>query len=318
MEKVTKEENLSSTMNANAILVAIEIHKLGLRRRVKAQRASIDDTQVGDNEGQIATKRVGVSKKILDIEESKAISKIDSEFYQDVMDRVLPSNYRRGIYLLPVKLIDWFEQRWVRYGVDREFAVEKLILAYNDGIEASKTALGPLFDPGDYPSEEEVRDAYWVERTYQQVSAPEALSRFSPSLYEQSKDQLREQMEKLAEEARVEMRVGLLELTKHLKDALTPGEDGKQKKLFDSTVQKFKLWLSLFDSRNITGDKELSGVVDQLKAVMGEDVDRKTIRKDEALREKLLESMSEAAVGLEKLVEEKPAGLVGGSLSFDD
>ena len=35
-----------------------------------------------------------------------------------------------------------------------------------------------------------------------------------------STEQIREQMEKLADEARVEMRVGLLELTKHLKNAL--------------------------------------------------------------------------------------------------
>lgn len=321
MDQATSSQTpaeLAEAMNANAILVSIELHKLGLRRKVRATRATIDDTTVGDADGQIQTKRVGVSKKILDIPEAEAIRKLDAALYQDIVARALPANYRRGVYLWPVALVEWLEERWARYLSERQEMIDAFVAAYRDGIEASRVALGPIFDPSDYPDEDEVRESYWAERTYQQVSAPEVLSRFSPSLYREAETQLREQMESLAAEARVEMRVGLLELTKHLRDALTPGEDGKSKKLFQSTVDKFNLWLQLFDSRNITGDEQLAGVVSQLRAVMGEDVDRKTLRKDETIRDRVLETMGQAVTDLDQLVEDKPAGLVGGALNFDD
>jgi hypothetical protein len=295
---------IAAAVNQNALLVCVSVHTLGVRRKVTATRATIDGASVGaDGEGEIDSAHISVQKKLLSCEEFDEILRLDRVFYTMMMQRVISTQYRKGTYLLPVKLLDWFEQEYAAYTKARAEAIEQFLAVYEDRVEESRKALGPIFDRSQYPSVERVREAFSVERSYQQPGIPDHLARINLSLFQEQKAQMEREFAKSACEARATLRAGLLQLVKHLAEKLTPSADGKKKRLHETTVEQLRDFLQLFGDRDITGDRDLGEVVDDLRDLM-DGVDKDLLKNNEAFAGVIQQGLSASAEVIGSMVRE--------------
>ncbi len=301
---------MTSAVNANAILVSVSVHAFGLTRKVRADRATIDGATVrseGANvaEGEIAARHVTVSKKLLSCEEYQEIKTLDGRFYSMMMGRVISTKYRKGSYLLPVTLLDWFEEQYAAYLAERARLIDSFLAVYSQAIDDAQSALGPLFEQSDYPVPARVRESFAVERSYQSIGIPDHLAQVSPTLYQQQKAQLQKATEDAALEARLVLRQGLVEMVAHLRDRLEPNPDGSKKRLHASTIEGLEEWLGLFTARDITGDQELAGVVGSLREIMS-GVDQPLLKRSDDVREQVLGALNAAGALVEGMIEEMP------------
>lgn len=294
---------VTSALNSNSMLIAVSVNKFGIRRKVKADGATINGGEVGTD---IAERSVTVTKKLLKCEEYDAIVKADNAFYTKMMARVIHSHYRKGVYLLPTKLFKWFLDEVNKYIDERDRLVDLFINAYRDRIREAIQDLGPLFNPGDYPMPDEVRKAFAV--TWQSMareSVDERLKLFSPSEYQKQVTELQKSREEACEEVRRTLRAGLMQLVEHLAERLEPDADGALKVLRGSTVDNLSKWLDLFDDRNITNDQDLQDTVKVLRDTM-DGVDRDILKDSDSVREAMLKTLDFSANMLGDMIDKKP------------
>jgi len=79
----------------------------------------------------------------------------------------------------------------------------------------------------------------------------------------------------------------------------------KKPRLKDAAVENFREWLTLFDGRNITNDRQLADLVNKAKQIVGMSTG-KDIRTNETLRKSMASSFAEIKETVSGLVAESP------------
>lgn len=308
VERGTDEQAviLADTVAANAVLVTVRIHAFGIRRKAGA---SLDVSADGER---IDESVLSIGKKLIDSKTYDEIASLDGRFRREVEKRALPSRFRRGTWLLPIRLLDWFEVEVEAYREERAVLVEQLCGEYAGLVEAAEAALGPLFNARQYPDVVMVRACYRVETQYESPGVPKALEAVAPEIFAREGRKLRNAMEEAAREARDALRRGLLAVVGNLQDKLTP-EEGKKKRLSGAAVVNLNEWLELFDARNVTSDGDLSALVERCRGLMA-GVDRDLLKDDETIREQVRGGFAAVTKSLGAMVEDGPVR----RFTFDD
>ena len=294
--------NIATTIDKRTVAIQLEVRKLGVRRKVPSSVVRIRD----QSEEQTDPAALCVSKQLLACKEYDAIAALDAGFKNRLLRFALPSMLRRGVYLIPIDFVDRVDAEIRAYERARRELVEQLVGVYARAVDEARERLSTLFDPGDYPPEEAVREAFTVRVQYIAIDVPANLRRLNAAVFDREVKKLRESMQVAAEEVRTYLRKGLLDLVEHLGERLSPDPaTGKPKILQERTVQNLSEWLSLFDGRNVTNDEELSKIVAQCRqAVSGVDVTM--LRKDEQYREKLSTELGRIKDSLSPMIAERP------------
>ncbi len=296
------EGDVVATLNARTIAVQLEVKRLGVRKKVPTTvikvRDQLDQTTDPD--------ALRVSKELINCAEYDAIVTLDAAFRSRLLKWALPSMLRRGVYLVPVDLIDKIDREIRVYQQSREALVESFVRAYGSAVEDARARLSTLFDSADYPPEEDVRRAFDVRVQYVSFDIPANLKRLSEAVFERERNKLQASMQSAADEVRTYLRQGLLDLVAHLQDRLTPDPTtGKPKIVQARTVEGFQDWLSVFESRNVTDDKQLAALVGKCRRLLT-GVDASAIRKDQTFRDQLSGQLCEVKDSLSKMVVDRP------------
>lgn len=291
---------LAGTVAANALLVTVSIHSFGIRRKA-GKSLSVTEDQSGES---VDEKVLSIGKKLIDSATYDEIAALDGAFRREVERRALPSRFRRGTWLLPIRLLDWFEDELEMYQEDRAKLVDALCAAYAGLIEEARGKLGPLFDARQYPEVDVVRRCYSVDTRYESPGVPAALEAVRPDLFAREANKLRGAMEEAAQAARVALRKGLLDVVATVQDKLTD-EPGKKKRLSEAAIANLQSWLELFDDRNITSDAELSALVERCRGLMA-GVDRDLLKDDAAVAAQVKAGFAEVTTKLGGMVEVAP------------
>ena len=112
-------------------------------------------------------------------------------------------------------------------------------------------------------------------------------------------------MQAATEEITALMRQTLYDMVAHLQEKLTPGDDGKPRILRESAVKNLQEFLSSFDMRNVTDDKDLEEQVAKAKALLS-GTSATQLRNSDLFRDKILNGMKGITSALGTMVEEKP------------
>ena len=298
-----QSSDLAATLNARTIAVQLEIKKLGVRKKVAPTVIKVRD-QAEDKTDPDALR---VSKELISCDQYDAIVTLDSAFRSRLMKRALPSMLRRGVYLVPIDLIEKIDREIRIYQQTRAMLVDQFVQAYGAAVQDAKTRLSTLFDPSDYPPAEDVRAAFDVRVQYVSFDVPANLERLSATVFERERSKLQASMQSAADEVRTYLRKGLLDLVAHLHERLTPDPaTGKPKIIQERTVEGFQDWLSLFEYRNVTDDAELEQLVKKCRQAL-DGADAPSLRKDDKYREQLSAEMAGVKESLGKMIVDRPA-----------
>lgn len=175
---------------------------------------------------------------------------------------------------------------------------------YPAAIERARTlpilegGLGPLFNPGDYPTTAEVEAAFDIERRLVQIEAPNNLT---PEEKAAARAELAADMKDAADTIKDALRNGLLSLLQHGKEVLSTKPGEKPKVIKDSLLENVLGFCDTFALRNSQGDDGLAGIVAECKETLsGFSPDK--LRKFASVRDDAAAKFGELAGKLDTLV----------------
>ena len=284
-----------STLDLAQKTVCVKVHLglLGNTRKVSNSQVEVDaDKQL-----------IRVSKTLLDSEELKAVRSVDGDIRQYLYATCLP--FEAGVHLLPLPLIESVDGKLREFEAQRSALVELFLDAYPTLCEAAAGRLRTLHNPGDYPPIDIVRSKFTFSWQYVSFGVPGQLRELSAKIFDTEREKAARLMSEASAEIQQVLRASLAEMVAHLRDRLTEEPDGKAKRLRESTVQKLRDFLSTFDFRNVTNDRELKEQVEKARALLG-GISTDAIRNTDTLRARIREGMAEIATQMDALVVDRP------------
>lgn len=206
---------------------------------------------------------------------------------QFVYDNTLPWS-DAGLRLLPTQNFQKFAERMNAFDDEFEALVKSFVAIYPSLITAQAMALGDMFRRDDYPTANEIMTKFSFRVNYMPVPVA---GDFRVDVGNQAQDELREQLERLANEridsAMADVRRRLGEHLKRMSDRLTTDTvagETKRRRFHDSLVDGALELCDLVKALNIVGDADLEtarrGLSDCLLGVTPEE-----LRQNDAVRE---------------------------------
>lgn len=298
MSITDKIEQLEPTTNPmdNALCLILEISCLGNTRKVPSNAVQTPADRAF----------LHITKNLIAKSYMKDLTSLHGELRSYISRKCLPASsmFRRGTYLIPTVTVEEVYTKIEEFMTRQSDLVDKLVAVYEAAQEDAKQRLGPLYNPSDYPSKEDVKAAYSIKKKLVAFHTPTKLKEISEAVWNKEVVGFKEDIALATDEIKMVLRAGLSEVTNHLVDKLSPSPDGK--KIFrNSLVENVKEFLEDFNSRNIVNDVELAALVEKAKACIN-GVDAKMLRDDVGTREKVKKDFTTIKDSLDKMMEPAP------------
>jgi hypothetical protein len=299
----------ASNLFEKSIALSLEIGKIGTRKKVSRGKMVLREGE-GEQPDQEA---IGVSKELIDSPEFDAITQLDGSIRNELAKLSLPSPFRKGIYLIPLNLVQRVDAKISNYKSDRAQLIDAFINSYAEAVFSARARLGGLFNGDDYAAAEDVRAAFTVESNYMDLGLPKQLGTINKEIFEREAKAFEAKLTSAADEIQAAMRIAFKELIEHMADRLKPGEDGKPRIFRDTLVLNLKEFMDNFAARNIADDADLKALVDQASAILG-NKSAEELRKSPAYRQDIAKGLSTIKEKLDGMVVCAPIR----KFSFDD
>lgn len=157
---------------------------------------------------------------------------------------------------------------------------------YSFEVAKARAALGDLFNPDEYPTEDEVRASYSFTLNYMPVpEAGDFRLNITAEGQQYLKRQYTEHYRKQLEGAMGSVLGELTESLTHMADRLSVDDEGKKATFRDSMVENMNAMVEKLRTCNITGDPVLEAARQKLASVMA-GVTAEDLRKSDGLRSK--------------------------------
>jgi hypothetical protein len=291
------------------MMVKVSFGRFGNEKRahIKAQQANGSAEVVTSDETTVVTKakaqRFRHVKKLLESPELEAIRKADENIRIWLDSKCVP--YSEGTRLIPNGNLDEVYEKLTHYQqVERPALVDAFLTVYPEQAKQAESDLADQHNPYDFPSVEAVKAKFYFDFKILNFGVPSKLKKVSPAIWKAEQEKAAASFAEVTDLIKTSLRVTLHEMVSNLADKLTPSADGKQKRLWDSTVQQLQEFLNGFDVRNVTDDVELKAQVDKLKLIMvGITADQ--IKESENLKDTLAKEFAAATQVLGTMTEVK-------------
>jgi hypothetical protein len=288
MENVAKDYSKTneSTIQDKCICLSVEFRTYGTSRKVNMDKVTVD----ADKD------RLHISKHILDSDNMEAIHKIYRNTYNWLWTKCLPAPLRKGMYLLPIELVAEVDAKLKNAEEEIRPFIQALKVELPELKEADRRELRSQFSESDYPTEQEIENAFYIDSKYIDFRVPEKLKSIGANLYNKEVEKQARGWEEAAENAREFLRETAQYLIEQFANQLKIEKEGKKGekrgRIYDSTIESLKRFAEDFAARNIAGDDKLLTLVAKVKnAIDGIDAD--ALRGNDRLRSKLADEIEQ-------------------------
>lgn len=281
----------------NTVVLEIHIRQPGFGKYIKSDTFS-ENIGLEDE----LPNAIKICANIVDNRHIKPLKSAKINFTSWLKARAMPSNFlANGMFLVPISLIGVIDEQIAKLETELNTLLDEFQANYQDIIEESKQNLGVHFNPANYPAFESIRQYYKVEARYLTLNVPAALERVNKDLFEKEKAKSQQMWADATQDIRDGLRQGFKGLIDHFIDKLGKDEAGKNKVFHGSTVDKLKEFVTTFADRNLTNDVELANLATDAQALLN-NVDPKSLRKDETFRLSIEEEFKKIQEVAEKLI----------------
>lgn len=300
------DANNSSGINGadvlrRAVCLELKTSILGTLRKVSVDQVEVTP-DAGETEARADKALLRVSKRIIDSEELRKIVSHVTTTRANLRFYAVPTTvFRYGCYGIPLAMVDRVDT--LLQDSERKFRglVADFVAVYPRLIAEAAERLGELYVAADYKTVDEVRRMFKFEYSYSTFDVPSTLQGISSALFEREREKATAKWNEAGAEIRDAMRAGFATMVDQMVEILTPGDDGKPKRFKKSSVDGFREFMATFEGRNITGDAELSGLVEKARKIL-DGASIESIRKDEPIRERLLARFEEVKTAVAPMV----------------
>jgi hypothetical protein len=186
----------------------------------------------------------------------------------------LNSLFRPGVYVIPIESVQAVDDVLQQAVSDIEIVRQGLVDDWQQIIDDGQKRLGDLFDPSDYGSALDAAAEFSMGYRYTPIAeTPAILSYIAAETYKADLERTRSETKKELEAFRGHLRETLFEIVENMRKTLTK-PDGEKRVFGKRFFKRLEEFLGTFDSKNLSDDGALQGVVSQLRLVAnGTDVD---------------------------------------------
>jgi hypothetical protein len=232
-------------------------------------------------------RRIRASKAIMESANLDAIKTKWRQAHNWLGTKCLPGPFRRGVYICPDDLTAEVDQKLKQFEIDAQPYIDALVAELPALKEADKEAFKDHYNESDYPTEAELRDAFYIEVQYVDFKVSERLKTLAPALYARQVAQDQQRWDDAIKQAREFLRdTALYLLGQFAKQLRGTTKDGKRNPIYDQTINNLRQFAKDFPARNIAGDDRLLLLIARAKGVLG-DMDASDFRDDEKVRSRV-------------------------------
>jgi hypothetical protein len=196
----------------------------------------------------------------------------------------LPWGTNGGARLLPNLLFQRYLSTMSDLKREAKAKRDLFVLDYPDLVTQAIANLGGLANPADYPSAEEVRDAFKLEFDFIPIPTTAGFAGLPDAVLEKLGDALQARQLRAVEASQAAMWERVRESVGHLADRLVDG-DGR---LHKSAVEAVRELITLLPGFDFSGDPRVHDVVTEIQGMLT-GVDVEDIRKHDATRQDVLD-----------------------------
>lgn len=274
---------------SKTVCIKVRVSTMGNTRKVSTSQIEAD----ADKD------LLRVSKHLVDSAELKAIGRFDGEIRRFLYNICLP--FEVGIHLLPIAALQTVESRLRQFAEDRKQLVTAFIAAYPSLCQDAAKRLRGLYNPADYPPVEDIAREFGFSWQYVSFGVPDQLKSISREVWEEEREKAAQRMAEASAEIQVVLRESMAKLVQHMADRLKEGPDGKPLRFKESTVSNLVEFLTNFEFRNVTDDKELQALAAQARQILqGVSVDE--LRTTGDLRVRVQQGIADIAAQLDAML----------------
>jgi hypothetical protein len=285
--------NMGQDLAQRTVCVKVRLGRLGNTRKVSNSQVEVDTDK----------SLIRVSKHLLDSQELREVANFDGEIRRYLYDTCLP--FEAGIHLCPLPLLEQMEAQMRGFAARRQELVAGFLEAYPRLCQDAAKRLRSLYNPGDYPPVEHVRQQFTFLWQYISFGVPDQLREISTKIWQEEREKAAQVMAEAGHEIQQVLRTAMAELVKHMRDRLKDGPDGKPLRFKETTVSNLVEFLGTFDFRNVTDDEELKALVDRARTILG-GVDAEALRTTTDVRARVQQEMADLAAELDTMIVKKP------------
>jgi hypothetical protein len=264
--------------------LVLSFDRLGRSRQVRGY-----DVDVTANGEDVDARQLAMSKKILDVKQSRAIGSADCGLRAQLRDEYALTAVG-GMYAIPVRLMSAVHDRLTEHRERRGRLVAAFREAYAASIEADRTRLGALFREADYPAVEDACNAFAMAWTWRRLDGASDED-LTDAMAAEQREQLAADYARQRAEVVAGLRAMFAKLAEELRERLTAEREAGKGAIFrDERVEKLRRFVGLFAERDV-GDPALADEVARVgRALDGVDAD--DLRRDDSLRRTTAETLA--------------------------
>lgn len=289
------KEQTAPSLTSTTCLLSLKLQSPGNRRKARLDQVETDADK----------SMLSLSKELLDSPELAEVKKLDGALRTWIYSRALPSEFRSGVYLLPLALLEDVDAALQRHTTARAGLVDLFAAAYPGRIDDARRRLASQFKATDYPDVEEIKAAFSVQWSYFTIDTPDNLSAVSRAIFEREQRKAAAQWSDATEQIKTVLREAMADLVGHMADRLQPDDAGKSKVFRNSLVANLADFLSTFQARNVTNDSELAAIVTRAQGLL-EGVTSQDLRDFDGLRVAVQSNMAEMKATLDTMLTDRP------------
>jgi hypothetical protein len=294
------------TAAKKAVLLRLTIRSWGVRRTVSTTKVEVNADK----------SLIFVGKNILDSETLRKIRSLDGDIRAYLASKALPSQFKSGVYLVPIKLVTRIDAVLQRKIALRRELVAQLSVELPGLIEEIKPRLKEVFNQFEYPTPEQILALFNLTYSYFTFDSPESLRAISTEIFEREAESAKEWWVAAKAGADDLLMEQAQEITDHLLKRLSAETEGDRLKgLRNSAVNALTEFFDDFDDRNLGNNAALTEIVTRGKALLS-GVDTNTLRNNLGRRETVKSGLADIKEQLDKLVMDRPKRRI--VLSDDD
>lgn len=210
--------------------------------------------------------------------------------------------FGEGMTVIDIRLIPEVESLCDE--IDRKLPIltEEMLAAYPEAIKPEAVDIGPLHNPRDYKSAEELRRSFYCQRKWMPAfDVPDILKEVDMARWEAEKRRSAELWAEVRQNGMVLLRKQMAEMTARLVESVSPDAEGGKKRFYATSITNLTDFFETFERRDLAGDRDLAAEVQKLKdLVSGKDIEK--FKTDEGLRKQVATAGAEIAGRLDAML----------------
>ncbi len=298
----------AATILERSVCLVLTVHYLGNNRKIRTEKvvkaAGGDMSGEVDGREKIDAQQLSTTKRLVDTKVLNPAMREISRAKRFLRSQGIASHHVFGerSYLIPIALVTKVDAALSEYAENLRTEARIVAAKYTAATEAQRQALGPLFDPSEYPKQEDVEGAFSIDWNYVGFNSPERLETVDRAIAEASRRKTEARMADAYKEVRLALRVMFQETVAAIVDKLTPGPDNKAKVIRGTVLKDLADFLEMLPMRNMADDTDADRLAGRLRQIIA-GVDPARLREEDGdARERVRANLASALQELDGMV----------------